>query len=693
VNKQLQAASYGIPILIGVIFFAVVFDVNMLDPTHVEWLSHGDILQAYLGWDFFRKAPWTFPVVGLNPYYGMEVSSSIVFSDSNPLLALVFKLLSPLLPAGFQYFGLWLLACCILSAVATWKIVGLYSDSYLIRSLAAALVLLNPAWIHRIGHINLMGHFLILFAIYLCLLRDRRHLAVKWCLLIAVACLTHFYLAMIVMILWGANLFSRVVTRATGYGSALLEALAAAIGAYLLMYTAGYFTVDDVSVAGGYGAYNSNLLSPLISDGWSYVFDHVYLGLGNFETVNYWGLGVLLLVLFNLKGLYRSFGRFTVTATSLSVLIAAITFFLIATTNNIQLFDHHLIVPLPGKLLDALSTFRGSSRFYWPLTYLAVIGLVYLTVRYRARSVALAALAVALVVQAGDISKGFKRENFYFFNSPDVTAALRSEFWSNELGHYAKLRYVPFTNDAADRLALAFVASRQGLMTDSVMLARPSESKQDSLNLRTLQALSSARYDDDTVYVLKSDILDFVRLKPNDQLFKIDGLNVLAPGLKGCQGCERLAPTAASKAGYLLISGWSTPEDFGIWNDGRVATMLVHNQGSTTRATLRYRVFLTPQVPTQRLIFKADGQTIKEVQAQQNGEVSLSWPVAEGQATTALTIELPDAISPREAGLSADGRVLGMGLENLQIERAVEQGVNVGGAPLSMPVPKTGERR
>lgn len=692
-NKQLQAASYGIPILIGVIFFAVVFDVNMLNPTHVEWLSHGDILQAYLGWDFFRKAPWTFPVVGLNPYYGLEVSSSIVFSDSNPLLALVFKLLSPLLPAGFQYFGLWLLACCILSAVATWKIVGLYSDSYLIRSLAAALVLFNPAWIHRIGHINLMGHFLILFAIYLCLLRDRRHLAVKWCLLIALACLTHFYLAMIVMILWGANLFSRVVTKTTAYGPALLEALAAAIGAYVLMYTTGYFTVDEVSVAGGYGTYNSNLLSPLVADGWSYVFDHVYLGLGNFETVNYWGAGVLLLVLLNLKSLYRGFGRFTVTATSLSLLIAGVTFFLIATTNNIQLFDHHLIVPLPGKLLDALSTFRGSSRFYWPLTYLAVIGLVYLTVRYRAKSVAMAVLAVALVVQAGDISKGFKHENFYFFNSPDVTAALRSDFWSNELGHYAKLRYVPFTNDADDRLALAFVASRQGLVTDSAMLARPSKSKQDSLNLKTLQALSSARYDDDTVYVLKNDVLDFVQLKANDQLFKIDGLNVLAPGLQGCQGCAQLAKTGSPGADYLLISGWSTREDFGVWNDGQVATLLVHNPGATTRAALRYRVFLTPQVPTQRLIFKADGQTIKEVQAQQNGEVSLSWPVVENQGTTTLTIEMPDAISPREAGLSTDGRVLGMGLENLQIERAADQGMNTSGAPLGAPVPGAGERR
>ena len=667
-NKQLRAAGYLIPISIGVVFFLAVFDVHMLDPTSLEWLSHGDILQAYLGWDFFRNSPWTFPVIGLNPHYGLEVSSSIVFSDSNPLLAVVFKLLSPLLPEGFQYFGLWLLACCILSAVATWKIVGLYSDSYPIRALAAALVLFNPAWIHRVGHINLMAHFLILFAIYLCLLRDRRHLAQKWCLLIAIACLTHFYLAMIVMILWGANLLARVVTRVTAYRPALLEAVVVLIAAYGLMYVAGYFTVDDVSVAGGYGAYNSNLLSPLISDGWSYLFDHVYLGLGNFETVNYWGLGVLLLVLLNLKSLYRSFGRFTVNATSLSLLIAGIAFFLIATTNNIQLFDHHLVVPLPSRLQDALSTFRGSSRFYWPLTYLAIVGLVYLTVRYRAKAVATVILAVALVVQAGDISKGFKRENFYFFKSPDITQALRSDFWRTELGRYAKLRHVPFDNNADEQLPLAFFANRSGLATDSVVLARPSQSKQDGLNLKTLKALASARYDDDTVYVLEDKVLGFVRLKAGDQLFKIDGRNVLAPGLQACQGCQRIAVEALPKTAYLLISGWSTPEGFGVWSEGRKATLLVHNHGASNRVTLRYRVFLTPSVPVQQLIFKADGQTIKALQAQQGGEVSLSWPVTADNPVTTLTIELPNAISPREAGLSSDSRVLSLGLEGLMLD-------------------------
>ncbi|WP_156522365.1 hypothetical protein [Pseudomonas oryzihabitans] len=97
----------------------------------------------------------------------------------------------------------------------------------------------------------------------------------------------------------------------------------------------------------------------------------------------------------------------------------------------------------------------------------------------------------------------------------------------SNLGYHATLRYVPFTN-ADDRLALAFVANRTALMTVSVVLARPSESKQDSLNPKTLQALGP-RYADDTGYVLKSDVLGFVRLKASD----------------------------LARGGILLIIGWS----------------------------------------------------------------------------------------------------------------------------------------
>ncbi|KTT37207.1 DUF6311 domain-containing protein [Pseudomonas rhizoryzae] len=667
-NRYQERIGYLLPALLGFGFFWAIFGLNVANPLQLEWLSHGDMLQSYLGWDYFRDSPWTFPIIGLNPRYGLEIAGSIVYADANPLLAVVFKVFSALLPQNFQYFGLWLLACCMLSAVVSWKILSLYTDSLVLRTLGICLILFCPAWLNRVGHINLMAHFLILLAIYLCLAKDCRRIAIKWGGLIALACVIHFYLAMMVLIFWGAQLFSRVWTRKTGYRAAALEAICILAGTYGVLYVFGYFTVKDVSIAGGYGTYNSSLLSPFMSGGWSYLFDRFNLGAGNFETLNYWGLGVFFLIAINAVELFRRLGTVRWSTVSICLLIAVGACFAIATTYNIQWGDKHWVLPLPGRVLDALSIFRGSSRFYWPITYLVVIGLIYLTLKSRSKNMAIAILSVAVVLQVADISKGFARDRFYFFHMPDVTARLTNSFWRDGLHAYKTLRYVPFTNDCDQRLALGFEADQADLATNSVCLARVSKSKVDAMNLSDMEALAAGRYASDTLYVVKDGLLGMVSPRPGDRLFKIDGLNVLAPGLQGCEGCTPLPLDQGSKRRYALIGGWSVPEDFGVWSSGKRSTLLIRNQGPSTQVQLRYRTFLSAKTPQQRFIFKVDGRVLREVSANGNGEVSLQWAAPAGEPVSRLTIELPDAHSPRDAGMSTDSRVLGIGLEQLSVQ-------------------------
>ena len=116
---------------------------------------------------FFRDSPWTFPI-GLNPRYGLELSSSILYSDSNVLLALLFKPFSSLLPTPFQYFGIWLLVCFCLQAWFSWKLIGLMSDNVLIRLLGSGPFIFSPSMITRSRNfINLSSHFLIIAALYI----------------------------------------------------------------------------------------------------------------------------------------------------------------------------------------------------------------------------------------------------------------------------------------------------------------------------------------------------------------------------------------------------------------------------------------------------------------------------------------------------------------------------------------------
>lgn len=120
-------------VILGIISFAILIGLNTANPSNSEWLMAGfDTPTYFLSWEFFRSSPfWQFQL-GANPNYGMDISSSIVFSDSLPLLALFFKILNPILPHQFQYNGLWLLGCFILQGYYSNKLLGVFIDDRLL---------------------------------------------------------------------------------------------------------------------------------------------------------------------------------------------------------------------------------------------------------------------------------------------------------------------------------------------------------------------------------------------------------------------------------------------------------------------------------------------------------------------------------------------------------------------------------
>ena len=55
-----------------------------------KWLHNLETSIAQTGWYFFKNDIWRFPL-GSNPNYGISLGNSIIFSDSIPILALLFK--------------------------------------------------------------------------------------------------------------------------------------------------------------------------------------------------------------------------------------------------------------------------------------------------------------------------------------------------------------------------------------------------------------------------------------------------------------------------------------------------------------------------------------------------------------------------------------------------------------------------
>src|SRR5262249_13664039 len=96
------ALAFAIGASAGFLFFARTLGLALADPGAIDWLLAQDLAQHYSGWVTFRHTPWHWPP-GAMPEVWYPVGTSIVYTDSLPLFALVLKAFSAWLPDPFQY--------------------------------------------------------------------------------------------------------------------------------------------------------------------------------------------------------------------------------------------------------------------------------------------------------------------------------------------------------------------------------------------------------------------------------------------------------------------------------------------------------------------------------------------------------------------------------------------------------------
>ena len=136
--------------MIGAAVFIYIYGTKILNPTYDDWLMSGeDLTQHYLGWVFFRKSGFNFPF-GLTEGLLYPDKISVIFTDSIPLFAFIFKLLSPLLPETFQYFGLWGILCYMLQGGLGTVLVKKFTDSNIIPVLSSVIFAFSPIVIYRL---------------------------------------------------------------------------------------------------------------------------------------------------------------------------------------------------------------------------------------------------------------------------------------------------------------------------------------------------------------------------------------------------------------------------------------------------------------------------------------------------------------------------------------------------------------
>ena len=161
--------------LLGALVFLVLYGVRVLDPVCVDWILNNpspDPSQHYLGWVFYRRSGWHLPYLGANYSAIYPYRTSILYTDSIPLLAVVCKLLGGVLPARFQYLGLWGLFCYAMQGGLAQALIARIGgvrpqDTAKNRAsvLGAGVLVLFPALnIRMFAHTALAANWLVLLA-------------------------------------------------------------------------------------------------------------------------------------------------------------------------------------------------------------------------------------------------------------------------------------------------------------------------------------------------------------------------------------------------------------------------------------------------------------------------------------------------------------------------------------------------
>ena len=703
--------SIYIPILLGITFFYLVVGLGPLDPQNLSWIfGRFDPPKDYLGWAFYRNTHWSFPI-GSNPNYGIDIGSSIVYSDSVPIMAIFFKLLSPLLGTPFQYFGIWLLICFVLQALFSWKIVALFSKKIWVVLFGSGLLAFAPPMLWRLDtpsgmQAGLVAHFLILAAIYLSLRPLQHRRTLYWALLLSVAALTHFYIFAMVGLLWLANLLDALFSqKKLKSKQAASEFLIIILIVLLVAWQAGYFMISSsASVERGYGFFKLNLLGPINPDGWSFFLPNIPIPSTWGEGFNYLGLGAILAVGFGmlqltLKSASKEWTPIKETLTALSkhrfLMLSLLMLLLDALSNNIGIGMKEFHFDIPNSLYTLLSILRSSARMYWPVHYCLIIAAVYLIIKLTPVRLTLFLLAFFLFTQLCDTSKGWQAINKSLardmsgeINSP----LLKDAFWQSAANYYKKIIRIPAGSQTPDWLQFASLASRNGMATNSVYLARIDNRQVDAVNLKLLDTLKDGDYDPSALYILEQRFIipALATAKDGAIVANIDSFTVLAPGWLKCAACtpisegkriktEQLRPFNKSPMGFsnqikglnsifYLGNGWSWQEAWGTWSDGAVAAVNIPWPKQTPRTLkIDLKAFvITDTHPTQTVDVLVNGALYTHLELNEFDNNSLIIPISkEMLAKPFLNIEFkiqtPGQPSKLISG-NKDQRKLGIGL-------------------------------
>jgi hypothetical protein len=435
--------------------------------------------------------------------------NSVVFTDSFPGLAVIFKAFNLEIFDNGQYFGIGLLLGAVALFVGGQRLFAHLGLRFGPALLAAAILGTTPVfwWMQRWYPALSSGVPLLVWAFYFYLDRASsiRVFASRWSVLLVIAVLTHAYLLFAVLAFFAATFTQRVFVSRAERRALVTTFLGINLLNVSVMYIIGYFTVPSKwAQTGGYGWYSANLLSLIDSNSASRWIPDLPSLSGQYEPTAL-GTGSLLLLVVLMVHRFvtrQTFGLGVLARGHLPLVLVLTILLAISLTNTISIGSFSIKIPIPQRLEHGLSIFRSSARFLWPT--LIVLSVMIIASAARRFRFAKLVLMFALLLQVTDYSREIIATSTQP-NGPDIAIIYDELLWNSVPASYNKIAAHPAESYGPEWAECAYAAVSALRKGQCGYFSRVQDLK--NVNQMQSDALFSGNLDSSTIYWVSAEWL------------------------------------------------------------------------------------------------------------------------------------------------------------------------------------------
>lgn len=500
----------------GIAFF-LIYGIRIMNPCYTDWLlTGGDPSQHYLGWEFFRRAEWFFPI-GMTDQLAYPLQTSVIYTDSIPIFAVFFKLFRGILPEQFQYFGIWGLMCYVLQGYFAARILEEKVSSRIAVLVGSLFFILSPIMLFRMYyHTALAAHWLILLAIYFYVKHEREYLQVlkptiQWGILgILIGSIHLYFVPMCGAILLGYILCSIWKEKKLRFRF-LYPGLSFSIGLFGTVYLLGGFSSSASAGTNNLGLFSFNLNAFLNPMSYSTILKKTALWnwpfytQGQYEGFAYLGLGIILLLICGIILLVKDgIKKKKPSIYGVMVIFMSMGLILFAASPTIT-WNDKLVFQLPysSTLYKYWGIFGSCGRMAWPVVYFFMIfGITSISKLIpNHRRLAYGILTVSCLIQVFDFSDQLIKRHENYGHIVEYSNPLEGTVWDKVVsdGSYKHIVWVTHNVEHNDVMQVAILALEHDMTMGNFYFARGIDNR--SIVEQQLEQVSS-----DCVYVfLKED--------------------------------------------------------------------------------------------------------------------------------------------------------------------------------------------